>query len=477
MDTASNTYSDRQFVEGARRRWNRKWETLAAKDLDDLISQSAQNVIISNSRKLYANHGIVRGTINQKAMYAVGQAFLPRFLGKDKDWKETATDWLNNWYKTCNVSGFDFQTTLYLISVAVDRDGDSFVLLTETDSKYPQIQLIPAHQVGQRNDDKIVGEGRYKGMKIKKGVIFSKRNRPVAYRVLGETPAQDRDISAQDLIPAMDPEYAEQSRGLGLFSHAINQFKDMAESTEKELTAQLLLASIAFIEHNPFGGADETNATSEFESIDGNPTCVNYDEGSIKFFKSGDGSKLEAVTNNRPSAEWQAFHDRLERISLVGTGWPRVLVDAAKGNGVADRIALRQGQRAVEDRQALLKPIALRMVTYAIARAIKLELLAFNEEFYKWKFSVPPFLSIDFGRDSNAVRAEYLLGIRNLTDILEENGQNLEDHLRTRAIEDAHKILIRQEIEQAYGVTLPVMNPEQDAQTAQEPQTPQQPQS
>jgi len=444
---------DSKFIDASKIRSNRRWQPTVQKDFDELISAVDYGKILSGSRRLYANHGVVKGAIQQKATYSVGQAFLPQYQGTNKEWKQEATDWLSKFYRVADVKGFDLQTVLYLVSVSVDRDGDAFIILTETATGYPQIQMIPSHQVGQRTDDKRVTSGTYKGLKIRKGVIMAKNGKPIAYRVLGETEAEDQDISAQNMIHVFDPEYIEQSRGLGLFSHAINQFRDMADSTEKEMMAQLLLASIAFTETNPYGGPDDTNAALSF-SCDGTPTCETFEDGTIKFFKSGDGSKLEAVNNNRPSVEYQAFHDRLERIALVGTGWPKVLLDAAHGNGTADRVALRQGQRAVEDRQSLLMPVALRVINYAISKAIKLKLISFDADFYKWTFSTPPFLSIDFGKDSNAIREEYKLGLRNLTDILAEQGKNLEDHLYQRATEEAQATLIRQEVENQYKVNI-----------------------
>ncbi len=443
---------DSKFIDGSRRRYNRRWQTNVAKDFDELISEVDYSTILSGSRRLYGNHGVVKGVIQQKATYAVGQAFLPQFQGTNKDWKREATEWLLKFYQVADVKGFDLQTVLYLTSVTIDRDGDAFILFTETNSGYPQIQCIPSHQIGQRISVKRVTSGKFKGLKIRKGVITAKNGRPVAYRVLGETEADDQDIPAQDMIHVYDPEYFEQSRGLGLFSHAINQFRDMADSTEKEMMAQLLLASIAFVEHNPEGGPDEFNLNST--TLDGTPSCETYEDGTIKFFKSGDGSKLEAVNNSRPSVEYQAFHDRLERVAIVGTGWPKALLDAAQGNGTADRIALRQGQRAVEDRQSLLMPVILRIVNYAISKAIKLKLVSFDPEFYRWSFSTPPFLSIDFGKDSSAIREEYKLGLRNLTDILAEQGKSLDDHLHQRATEEAQATLIREEVEKQYGVKI-----------------------
>jgi hypothetical protein len=130
------------------------------------------------------------------------------------------------------------------------------------------------------------------------------------------------------------------------------------------------------------------------------------------------------------------------------------MVDAPQGNGTADRIALRQAMRSCEDRQALLMPVALRIVVYALAKGIKNGSLNPNDEFYKWSFSTPPSISIDVGRDSNALREEYKLGLKNLTTILEEEGKNLEDHLYERATEEAMATLIRLEIEKEYNTTI-----------------------
>ena len=450
--------SSPKFLESSRVRTNRRWEPTYTKDFDELIKNYDYSRIISGSRKLYANSGIVKGAIQMKASYSVGQAFLPQYLGASKDWKLLATDWLSKFYNICDVSGRDFQTMLYLASVTIDRDGDFFVLLTETKTGYPQLQCIPSHQIGQRDDATTVADGKYKYLKISKGVITTSDGRPMAYRVLGKTPDKDQDISAQDMIHAFESEYIEATRGLALFSHAINEFKDMKDSTEKEMLAQLLASSIAFVETNPYGAPDESNPTIVYESSDGKPSCETFEDGTIKFFRSGDGSKLENITNTRPSAEYQAFHDRLERIALVGTGWPQVMLDAANGSGVADRIALRQATKACEDRQALLKPMAQRIVSWAISKAIKLGLLPPDPDFYKWNFSTPPHLSVDFGRDSNSIREMYKLGLINLTDILEEQGKTLEDHLYQRAREEAQSILIRQETDKQYSVQIDPQN-------------------
>lgn len=445
------------YLEAARPSRQRRWQPTAVKEFDELVSLSDWRTVVSASRRLFQNSGVVKGTIEQKASYTVGNTFLPEYQGPDPEWGKMATDWLLNWYSISNVAGglFDFQTVLYLLSVSIDRDGDTFVLLTEQGG-IPAIQCIPAHRIGQRRDEKRVESGGYKGLRIRKGVILNKAGRAVAYRVLGETEAEDEDVSARNLIQLFDPSYTDQSRGIPLFGHAVNSFRDMQESQEREMMAQLLLSSLAFVESNPFGGPDPDNPTIDY-SIDGAPTCENFEGGSIKFFRSGDGSKLEAVSNNRPSAEYQAFHDRLIRSALVGTGWPLALVAMADGQGTADRISLLQGKKAISDRQHLLKPFCKRIVTYALGKAIDSGLLPASKGWFNWDFSVCNQLSIDLGRDSNSLREEYKLGLKNLSTILAEEGKTLESHLRQRAEEVALAEMIRAEVEARTGT---VINPE-----------------
>lgn len=446
--------SPQKYLEAARPSRQRVWQSSAAKDFDELVSHFDWATVVGASRRLYQNEGLVRGTVDQKASYSVGAAFLPEFLGQDAEFGDQAKQWLVNWYGLCSTAGplFDFQTVLFLTSVAIDRDGDAFILLTEANG-YPQIQLIPAHRVGQRDNAGTVASGGYKGLRIRKGVIFNRAGRAVAYQVLGDAAAEDKTISARELIHIFDPSFAEQSRGLPLFSHAVNAFRDMREASEREMAAQLLLSSLAFVEHNPYGGPDPSDPTVEFSS-DGTPSCQTFEGGTVKFFRSGDGSKLEEIASARPSQNWREFHDRLIRNSLVGTGWPLALTEMANGRGTADRISLLAGKKAVSDRQHLLKPLCKRIITFALGKAIDSGLLPPAKQWWNWTFSVDNRLSIDLGRDSNSLREEYKLGLKNLTEIVAEEGKNIADHLRQRAEEAALAEKIRAEVEARHGITI-----------------------
>jgi len=446
-----------KFMSAATPSRQRPWQSSAARDLDELVTLSDHATIVGASRRLFANEGIIKGAIESKASYSVGASFIPEYQGPDPAWGAEAKDWLLNWFSIASIQGgvFDWQTILYLLSVGIDRDGDSFLLLTEQGG-LPAVQLVPAHRVGQRDDKPRVESGGYKGLRIRKGVIFNRAGRPVAYRVLGDTEAEDKDVSARDLLHLFDPSFAEQSRGLPMVAHAINAFRDMAEANEREMAAMLLISSLGFIEYNEHGGPDFDNPLLQYDS-DGTPSCIAMESGMVKFYKSGDGSRLEELSANRPGPNYQAFHDRLIRSALVGTGWPLSLVNMADGNGTADRISLLQGRKAVADRQHLLKPFAKRIVTYALGKAIDSGILPASRGFWQWDFSTCNQLSIDLGRDSNALREEYKLGLKNLSSILSEEGKSLSAHLYERAEEAALAEKIRAEVEARHGITI---NPE-----------------
>jgi len=109
--------------------------------------------VVSYSRRLYANDGLVKGAIDQMAQHAVGRAWNPNYTGEDANWGKEAEQWLTEeWFGVCDVRGdqWDFKTSLFNDSVALDVDGDFLVILTETEGGFPAIQHLPAHKLGVR---------------------------------------------------------------------------------------------------------------------------------------------------------------------------------------------------------------------------------------------------------------------------------------------------------------------------------------
>ncbi len=434
---------DAKLLNAASQTTGRPYIPVRTEGISKAVDLTDWRAVLSLSRRLWANNGIVKGATVQKAMHAIGRAWNPVFRGADQEWGKVASEWLRLWYGTCNVRGenHDFKTSLYLTSIAIDRDGDQgFLLTTSEDGMWPMVQTIPAHRIGQRVKETTVQSGPYKGLEISHGVICNKTGRPVAYRILGDTEADDRDVSARDLIFSYDPEWADQLRGFPIFSHALNDLRDADQSQYWEQLNQLASSSRTLIETNESGQADinDPGMVLGDSGRDGDMSIQRLEGGTITYFKSGSGSKLEQFVNMRPGADWDSFQDRLARKALLGIGWPYSLCWKPDGqNGTQERAEIEKARTTILDRQELLRPMANRIVGYAVSKAIKEGILpeyrgSDPAGFLQWDFTLPPKFSIDLGRDGAARREDYKLGFKNLSEVIAEQGEVIEQHMDAR---------------------------------------------
>lgn len=409
-------------------------EVITTRPIVEEVNTSDRRQLVSDSAKLYANLGPIKGATDAKSMYAVGRSWLPRFVGADKAWGEQAREWLlNEWYPIADISGHDFQTSLFLMSVAVDRDGDVGGMLTEYETGFPAMQLVPGIAIGDRNGEidraGKLERGPYRGLRAYDGVVYNDAGRAVAYHVLGasNTGSEDGWVSARDMALLYEPQWVNQVRGFPGFSHALLDLKDLRTVQGYEKMACALASAIGLIEYNETGLAEADDPRNVLRNPTGNQDVVGKEMfgGMIRHFKAGSGQKLESFKNDRPGDAWERFMNRLLRNALAGINWPYELAwDISALGGANSRIILASAMRAVEDRQDLLRPFAKRAVGYAVAKAIKMGKLPPNADWWKWNFTMPARMSADFGRDTAATLEAYKQGTISLTSICEESGMD-----------------------------------------------------
>jgi capsid protein len=418
----------------------RPWQPVEMKDIGQLVPHYDRKTLVSYSRRLYLNEGILLGAIQQKAMYSVGRSWQAQSKSKDREFAQSAEELLNEeWYKICDVRGGQntFQTDLYSVSCAIDRDGEAFILLTKTDLDYPRIQLIPCHRIATPNgmQDGKLENGAYRGKTLTDGIIYA-NGAPMAYCFNDEKGDLIQYIAAADMIHIFDPSWQEQGRGLPAFTHALNDLRDSLQSHEWERYAQLMLSSIALIETNETGLPDiDDNA-----NIIGGDSCgtergiisETYHGGSVRYFAAKSGGKLDTIKNDRPGDMWESFQNRIYRKALTGVNWPYSMVWHATGQGTAERADLGRAQRAVEDRQDLLEYAARRIVGYVVAKFINLGRLQAAGNWWKWKFTYPKKITIDDGRVSKELIEMWKGGFLNPQDILGSLGKSPDEHLDER---------------------------------------------
>ena len=334
------------------------------------VNPTDRAIMVSDSRKLYANLGPVRGAVDGKAMYAVGRSWLPKFDGEDIEFGKRARDWLlNEWYPLADISGQDFQTALFLLSTSVDVEGDAGALLTEYETGFPAIQLTPGLSIGnrkQRNGEELP-DGEYGGLKIFDGVVVNQQGRAVAYHMLGDASdgADDQYISARDFVLLKEPQFIGQHRGFPAFASSILDLKDFRTVQGYEKAASMLAASIGLIEWNETGMIDPTDPRN---GLGGNMTptdTVTRDMagGTVKLYKAGTGAKLEQFMAARPGDAFERLRDHLIRSAMSGINWHYELAwDISKLGGANTRFIISSAMRTVEGRQDLLKPFAKRAV-------------------------------------------------------------------------------------------------------------------
>jgi hypothetical protein len=417
-----------------------------AQSMDKNVSSSEWRTIVNASQKLFWNFGPAQGALQEKSTYVIGRSWLPRFEGEDKEWGKAATEWLvSQFYGVSHVNGIDFQTGLYLDSLSVDRDGDVFTLYTETRDGYPQFQQIPWHAVGSRDGKEFVEAGPYRGLRQVNGVILNEYGRPVAFRVLGRTAEEDRDVSSRNMDFLREPHAPDQTRGLPAFTAAILDLRDLMTVQDYVRQAAKLAAAIGLIEHNEAGVADLSDPAYALQRNGPTQQGLVGEEvfgGTVRYFRANSGAKLEQLKSEIPSEATNSLMERLLRNALHGAGLPyEFFWDASKLGGASVRAMVAKVNRTVADRQDLIRPLARRRIGYAVSKAIKIGLLpeyrgADLGGSLRWGFTTPPQITVDAGYANSDAREAYKLGMRTLTEILAEGGRTLGDHLDEREREE-----------------------------------------
>jgi len=95
LDEWGNPIEARRFAHGARRGTG-SGPDLRTRDagIDRLIPAHDRKTLSALSRRIIFNAGPAKEAIRQKASYSVGGAYLPQYLGPDRDAGEIVEDWL-----------------------------------------------------------------------------------------------------------------------------------------------------------------------------------------------------------------------------------------------------------------------------------------------------------------------------------------------------------------------------------------------
>jgi len=454
LNQFGNPIIPRRFAQSAGRN-NSRGFNFNTKDtgINKLIPMGDRKTLAALSRRLVFNQGCAKECIRQKATYSIGSEWNPLYFGEDAAAGQEASSWLQNvWYPLCDVrgGGHDWQEFLEIVSKSMDRDGESFVLLTQSREGFPQLQHIPSFQVWSHSTEHRVGGGPFRGHSIEDGVIYNKRGRSVAYRVNKDASGKEfRDISSRDIIHCFDAEFPEQRRGYPAFSHSLDAMKNSMTSTELETIRQNIISSLYLVEKSPQG--PDPNDPAWTGSVDTtNKEAVLCEQVSPGIRHISSDTDLEVITHQNPSDTWDRFQERILKEAVVGMGWCFSLIWRSPGQGTAERAEIVRARKAVQARQKRLLYVAKRAVTYALAKAAGNPRYSDNVRLpgtmLRWGFSLPERLSVDDGREARSMREAVEKGLCSEQEYQAFKGRSYEDHVREQALAKVTRFKVAREV-------------------------------
>jgi capsid protein len=442
VQAAYDSYRRQRLIEGGV--WGEPYWRTHTQSISKELNVSEWRTLNSAARKLYWNNGLVNAAIDQKSMLSVGMAMRPIFVGDDKEWGKQAEAMLLDWFQIAYIDGKSWWEGLRLESTAIDREGDLLTILTTAQTGYPQLQQVPWHQIGSRVDDGILQSGRYRGLRIYNGVILSKTNRAVAYRVLGESldGSEDRDIPVQSAMLTMDPREVDQVRGISAFAPAIRDLLSLKDLGDDIQSASRMAAKIGLLVTNQQGMADASDA---YQALSDNviPNCAPglritpMAGGRIEYLQANAGESINQIDAKIPTEAQDRLQERLIRNALLAAQWPPEFGwDMSKLGGASARIVLEQVNRITSERHAYLAAFCKRRCAYAIAKFVEMGMLPEYRGTdrnrggaYQFRFTEPARLTADSGYASRDAIEAYRAGMRSMTDILASGSKTLEEHL------------------------------------------------
>jgi hypothetical protein len=417
--------------------YNAAYDTHRSKWNPGLLDVSTWRQMLSSGRFLFANVPMLRGALLEQCNFSF--PLTAHYVGKDEEWGKLAEEWVYEWQKNCNVRGPLFHSGMISRLRLIGRkvDGDIFTaLIRSKKGDFPKTQLIRAHRVGDRNGFNCeVTEKPYKGMRSCNGAIVNDYGVVVAHRVLGDTADEDEFISANDMFPLYRPDYSDQYRGISELCATIRSWADIKRLREYEMRAQQLAASVALIEKNATGYADEASSALEVPDADtevaGTPTGLvteSFEGGLVKYYKANSGSGLEGFRgNDRPAKDAQDWEDKIVGQGFYGIEWdPDFALGLKEPGGAWVRAKGQKIIRAIGNNVGIEAWAQEIETGFALGQAIADKVLPAprkDPNIFAWNFSLGiPFPTVDSGNDEQALREAYKLGVITFQTLVSRTG-------------------------------------------------------
>jgi lambda family phage portal protein len=409
------------------------------------VSASDRERLMKLSRYLANNVPFVTGLLNEKARYSVGSGLRPQARSGAPEWDEAAESYFEQFSRVADIQGrFTWREIQRLSSIAIDRDGEVFVEMTQQSTGYPALRLILAHRIGDARSQIYAPSDPQaaEGQNVIDGVVVNADLRPIFYRLLtgegGDPATSYRDIPANTLAHIGEARQGDELRFVSPLAPAINHLRDLQDAISFEKMALKINSYVALaIKSQGGAGADFFGESSSVEGTTADVTveALNNSGGAIP--RLGMGDDLVAWSSDRPKQTFMDFCSMLLRDVCTGAGVPyEFIAKPSEAGGAALRAVLVRAQRTFEQRQALLiDRLCSRVWAHVITIGMQRNYIPQNENWWKVEWQRPAAASVDYGREAAANLNDVRAGLRTFAEDYAERGLEWKDSLRQRATE------------------------------------------
>lgn len=400
------------------------------KDTKQNVGSYDRMELVDYSRQLMSQIDVLGTAVWQKNNWAFGSSWDAHYHGTNKKWSEPAKEFLQyQFYPFCNVRGplYDLRTSMRLMGQAWDRDGDDAMVLTESESGFPQIAFFPATRIGNWGDQakRITGqrgevmEGDFKGATIFDGIILDRNNRCIGIRVLNDD-GTFRDISSYNADLAYEPAWSDQVRGIPRIAASLLRWMNLQEIDEFIQAGVKRASGYSMVIKTVDADASTMNtALTEMESAAASDSSATITDGSASERKvyleeiaggggaflhldSTQGESIEPIKYDNPHPNVEAAIKRIQRGSLASVGWPYELLCLDDTGRAATRLLADLANMTISDRQETGLRRWRRIIGYALAKGAKNKFIPNPpdpRDFALWMPGFPKQISVDAGND------------------------------------------------------------------------------
>jgi len=440
-----------RFEAGQRWQWGDRsylWSYVTDARFD--ANQATRYEMVRRIRYFEENSPLVQRLCDVFEQYVVGaNGLILSPDSSDENWNLAAKDWWDEWgiYPDL-VSLQNWAILQSLIARTWFIDGEVFILLTRSENPpyRPRIQLFEGHRVG--TPPSLASQ---EGKTIVDGVEIDWKGRPVAYWIQTGLDAREYTrIDAQYIIHIFEPSRIGMYRGITHFYAVLNTLHDLDDLARMEMMKAKDAAETTGIIKTPTGEVvdDATEFDREIDSADPwaqqgqqNPLAEYYKRifgPTKKVMKIGDEYENAPPVNNPTTAQQWYWRYIAEQI-CNGVSIPITLVYPDSIQGTVLRAVMDAANAQFRSRSSVLGAAFKRVWAYVIGTGSTQDRRISGKpaDWLKLGVRAPRAVNVDVGRNSSAMLAEWLAGVRTLRDICAETGDDWKDIIAQKAREIA----------------------------------------